>query len=320
MAAGLPVLSFPQRGEINPAAILRMRSLLRRHRPDLVAAHDPHSLTVAALGARLVGPRPAVIGHRRVDFHLRPHAFSRWKYARGPDHLVAVSGAVREVLIEDGVPPDRVTVIHSGIALDTPPAREGPSLRSRIGAPPEAPIVLTIASTVGYKDHPTLIEAAAALRPRDPMTRWAVLGSGGLLEEMRSRVAERGLAGRVHYLGFVPGARGFLPEADLFVLTSRTEGLGTSVLDAMAAGVPIVATRAGGVPEMIEDGITGLLAKVGEGPAVAERIDRLLDDRVLARRLASRAAERVRDFDIDRTVERTERLYREVLARHRSHD
>lgn len=312
---GIDVLPHPYRGEADPRAVLSLIRRLRRHRPDIVHTHDAHSLTPAALAARLVRPRPVVVGHRRVDFHIRGHALSRWKYARGADRLIAVSERVRDVLLEDGMPPGHVVVIHSGIEMRTPPPPPGPSLRERIAAPAGAPLVLTIASAAGYKDHPTLIDAAAALRRREPMTHWAILGGGGLLEEMRERVALRGLEDRVHYLGFVPGARGYLGEADVFVLSSRTEGLGTSILDAMAAGVPVAATAGGGIPEMVEDGVTGLLAPVGDGRALAAVIDRLLDDPALAERLAGAARARVRDFDIARTVEQTERLYREVVER-----
>jgi glycosyltransferase involved in cell wall biosynthesis len=127
-------------------------------------------------------------------------------------------------------------------------------------------------------------------------------------------VERRGLAGRLRYLGFVSGARGLLPQADVFCLSSKTEGLGTSVLDAMAAGVPVAATAGGGIPEMIEDQVTGLLLPVGDGAALAAAVDRLLDDRALARRLADAARVRVREFASQRTIERTESLYRELTA------
>ena len=228
--------------------------------------------------------------------------------------MIAISDRVREVLIEDGVPDGRIALVPSGIDLTTPPPPQGPSLRERAQAPARAPIVLTIASLADYKDHPTLIEAAERLRPREPATRWAVCGAGGLLEPMRADVERRGLASRVRYLGFVPGARGLLPQADVFSLSSKTEGLGTSVLDAMAAGVPVAATAGGGIPEMIEHEVTGLLAPVGDGAALAAAIDRLLDDPELARRLVDAARERVREFDIERTIDRTEALYRELAS------
>lgn len=313
-AAGFDVLDNPWRGEVDPRGYAGLRRRIARHRPDVVHAHDAHSLMPAAVAARLIRPRPAVVGHRRVDFPIRGHALSRWKYARGPDRLIAISETVRRVLLEGGVPADRIALIPSGIELETPSAPEGPSLRDRLSAPAGAPVVLTIASLADYKDHPTLVEAAARLAPREPMTRWGVCGGGGLLEPVRAEVERRGLAERLRYLGFVPGARGWLPEADVFCLSSKTEGLGTSVLDAMAAGVPVAASAGGGIPEMIEHEVTGLLAPVGDGAALAAAVDRLLDEPGLARQLAAAARERVRAFDIRRTVERTEALYRELVA------
>ena len=310
--AGFDVVAHPYRGEVDPRAYLALRRAIAARRPDVVHAHDSHSLMPAAIAARLVRPRPAVVGHRRVDFPIRGHALSRWKYARGPDRLIAISRRVRDVLLEEGVPEERIALIPSGIDLATPPAPEGPTLRQRLDAPDGAPIVLTIATLADYKDHPTLVEAAARLRFRDPMTRWAVCGAGGLLEATRADVAGRGLAERVRYFGYVAGASGLLSEADVFCLSSKTEGLGTSVLDAMAAGVPIAATAGGGIPEMIEHEVTGLLAPVGDGAALAAAVDRLLDDPALAGRLVAAARDRVLDFDIERTIARTEALYREL--------
>ncbi len=314
-AAGFEVLSHPYRGEVDPRAVGNLRRLIARHQPEVVHTHDTHSLTPAAAAARLSRSRPLVVGHRRVDFHIRSNRLSRWKYAGGADHLIAVSGRVKDVLIEDGVPAGCITVIHSGIELETPSPPDGPNLRQRVEAHRGAPVVLTIASLEDYKDHPTLIETASLLFERRPRARWAVLGSGGLFDRTVAEVERRGLADRLRYLGFVEGARGWLPQADVFVLTSKIEGLGTSVLDAMAAGVPVVATSAGGIPEMIEDGRTGLLAAPGDAPALAAAIERILGDSSLARRLIGAAAERVRDFEIARTVEKTERLYRELRDR-----
>jgi glycosyltransferase involved in cell wall biosynthesis len=311
--AGFDVLEHPSRGEVDPRGYASLARRLRRYRPDVVHAHDSHSLMPAAVAARLARPRPAVVGHRRVDFHIRPHALSRWKYARGPDRVIAISARVRDVLLEDGIPASRIALIPSGIDLATPPPPVGPSLRERVGAPEGAPVVLTIASLADYKDHPTLIEAAARLAPREPMTRWAICGAGGLLEPMRAEVERRGLADRVRYLGFVAGARGVLPQADVFCLSSKTEGLGTSVLDAMAAGVPVATTAGGGIPEMVEHEVTGLLAPVGDAAALAAAVDRLLDDPALATRLVAAARERVRAFDVERTIDRTEALYRELI-------
>lgn len=316
-ASGFEILPHPVPGEIDPRGTWNLHRHIAHVRPDVVHAHDAHTLTLAALAARLSRHRPVVIGHRRVDFHIQWHVFSRWKYSSGADHLIAVSRRVKKILVEDGVPAERVTVVHSGIDLETPPPPPGPGLRERVGAPPGTPLIVTISTVADYKDHPTLIEAATRLDDRQPAAHWVVCGEGRLLDAMREEVRRRGLSDRVHYLGFVPGARGLLPEASVFVLSSKTEGLGTSVLDAMAAGIPVAATRAGGIPEMIEHETNGLLSSVGDADALAGAVGRLLDDPTLARRLADEARVTVADFDILRTVEATERVYRETLARRR---
>lgn len=314
-AEGHATVPHAHRLELDPIGIVRLAALVRRHRPDVLHAHDSHALLQAALAARLVRPRPAVIGHRRVARPIGANPVSRWKHRRGADRVIAVGRHVRGLLAEGGVDPDRVAVVPDAVEPGPPPSPGAPGLRARIGAPAGAPLLLTIAALVGSKDHPTLLAAAGELRGREPATRWVVCGDGPLLSAIRREAGERGLGDRVHHLGFVPDARGLLPETDVFVLTSSSEGLGSSVLDAMAAGVPVVATAAGGVPEVVEDGVSGLLAPVGDATAIAGAVDRLLDDPPLAARLAAAARERLPRFDPGRTAARTEAVYRSALER-----
>ena len=310
-AAGFDVAPLHRRGETDPRAILALRDLSRRFRADVVHAHDPHGLALAAVAARLLRPRPAVVGHRRVDYPIRSHAFSRWKYASGADRLIAVSRHARDVLGTGGVPPERIAVIPDAADPDPPPFAQGPSLRARIGAPPEALLVTTIASTAERKDHPTILRASARLRPRVPSTRWVVMGGEGpALEALREAARAAGVGSRLHYLGFLPDARARLDESDVFALTSRSEALGSAILEAMAAGVAVVATRAGGIPEVVEHERTGLLTPVADPAAVAAAIDRLLDDRALATRLAIEARKRLPAYDAANAAERVAEVYR----------
>lgn len=310
--AGFEVLAHDARGEANPLAIWSVWRAARRTRPEILHAHDSHATTVTALAARLLRPRPAVIAHRRVDFPIRDHALSRWKYVRGPDRLVAVSEHVRNRIVADGVPDDRVEVVPDGLGR-LPRRPPGGDLRRRFGIPEEAPLVVTVAALVPRKDHPTLLAAAGALRHRDPPTAWIVLGEGRLLEEVREDVARRGLAGRVHYPGFVPDAGALLPGADVFVLPSRHEALGVSLLEAVAAGVPVVATAAGGIGEVVEAGGSALLVPVGDATRIAAAVDRILDDPRLARDLVDRARKRLRGFDAGTMAARIESIYGEAL-------
>lgn len=312
-AAGIPVVPFAAAHDLDLPALFRLRRALARLAPDLVAAHDPHALALAALAARLLRSRPAVVAHRRVDFPLRGHALSRLKWARGPDRTVAVSRRVRDVLVAGGAPPGRIVVVPDAV---DPAAPEPADLRALAGAPAGAPLVLTFAALVERKGHPEILDAAARLAPREPAARWVVCGDGPLLGSVRAAVARRGLVSPLVYPGFVPGARALLAGADAFVLASREEALGSSLLEAMAAGVPVVATAAGGVPEVVEDGRTGLLVPPGDAAALAAAVDRLLDDRALAARLAAAArAEVERRFLPGRMVAATEAAYRAAVSR-----
>lgn len=311
--AGLTVLDHPLRAELDPRTTWRLREHLRDVRPHVVHAHESHALLVAGFAARTVRPRPRVVGHRRVVTPIRRNPVSRWKYVRVPDLLIAVSETVKQVLVADGVPAELIRVVHDGIPLDPLPA-PGTPVRQRIGAAPDTPVVMTLAAANRAKDHSTLIVAARRLAERRDEFRWVVFGTGPRLDELRAEVERDGLGGRLHYLGFDPEARALLPEADAFALPTRSEGLGTSVLDAMAAGVPVVASAVGGVPEIVRHEESGLLVPPGDPAALAVALGRLLDDRALARRLAAGGRERVREFDIAGTVAGTEAVYRAIVS------
>lgn len=311
-AAGVGVVDLPRRAELDPRGGWALAGLVRRLSPDVIHAHDAHAAAHAAFGRRLAGGRAALVVHRRMDRPLGKNPVSRWKWAGAPDRVIAIGQRVRGALQAGGVAAERIATIPDGI--EPPAAATEPALRPRIGAAGDAPVVLTIAALNRSKDHATLIAAAARLQPREPATRWVVCGDGVELEARRAEVTRLGLADRVHYPGFVPEARAWLDEADAFALPTRSEGLGTSLLDAMAAGVPVVASAAGGVVEIVADGETGLLVPPGDPDALAAAVDRLLDDRGLAARLGAAGRSRAAAFADGRMVEATEALYREIVS------
>lgn len=335
-AEGFAVHALAPRGDVDPPATFRLARLVRRLDPDVLHAHDAHTLAHAALAARIGRRRPAVVAHRRVDFPLRGHVFSRWKYARGPDRLIAVSRHVADVLVAGGVPPVRIAVVPDAIDRGGPgdggdgrergpgePRRRDGSgaetrpaspLRARIGASEHAAIVVTFAALVERKDHPTLIAAAERLLGRHDGVVWAVFGEGRLLEETRREVAARGLDERLVYAGFVEEARALLGEADVFALPSRREAFGSSLLEAMDAGVPVVATRVGGIPEVVEDGQNGVLVPPERPDRLADAVERLLGDRRLRARLASAAERSLARFEAPRVADEVEEVYRDALA------
>ncbi len=309
-------------GELDLGAAWRMSRLLRRLRPDVVHAHDAHALALAAAGGALAGGgRPRLAASRRVDFHLHRNPLSRWKYRR-VDRFLCASDAIRRMLIEDGVPAGRATVVYEGVDVDRIAGIPALDVHQELGLPEGAPIVGNIAALVPHKGQQHLLDAAARVVAEVPDARFVIVGAGELHDALAAQIARLGLERHVVLTGFRTDALSLLKGFDLFVMSSVTEGLGTSVLDAMACGRPVVATRAGGIPESVVDGETGLLVPVRDPAALASAVLRLLRDHTLRQALgrAGRTRARAR-FSAARMVADTTAVYETLTGcRSEAHD
>jgi glycosyltransferase involved in cell wall biosynthesis len=242
-----------------------------------------------------------------VDFPLRRPAL--WRRA---ERIIAISEAVRRVLLSDGIPPERVVRVHSGIDLEAVRRTRSGDIRARLRLPASGPLAVAVGALVGHKDHGTLIEAAAALRQTRPELHWVIAGEGPLRRMLEGRIDSLDLGDRVHLPGQVPDPLRLIAGADVFVMSSREEGLGTSVLDAMALDVPIAATSAGGIPEMLDRG-AGLLSPPGDRDALAASVARILDDPALRASLVARAQDRVEEFSATAMAEGVLAVYRSIV-------
>jgi glycosyltransferase involved in cell wall biosynthesis len=224
-----------------------------------------------------------------------------------------VSHAIASVLAADGIPPERVRVVYEGVA-DRPPVPGGREALRELGVPDGAPVVGNVAALAAHKDHATLLEAAVGVLQRVPEARFVILGEGELRPRLEARARELGLAGRCVFAGFRADVDRLIPAFSVFCLSSRMEGLGTSLLDAMAFARPIVATRAGGIPEAVEDGVSGRLAPVSDPQALADALVEVLRDPELQARLGAAGRRRFEQrFSAARMVESTLQVYQEVL-------
>ncbi len=316
-SAGFDVEERRMRGEADVIAIAKLARLLRRIRPDVVHCHTSHAHALGRIAARF-GGRPALVVSRRVDFSIYRRSFFRLngiKYRKGVDRIVAVSDAVKNVLVRDGLEPSRITVVRDAIDVDR--IRHAPpvDVRARVGLGSRARIILAVGALVGHKGHRYLVDAIPALVAAAPEAHVVIAGEGELRPDLERLAIRLGIAGRLLMPGYIESVAGWFPAADVFVMPSLEEGLGSSVLDAMAAGTPIVATTAGGIPEVVRDGVDGLLVPPADPPALARAIAELLRDRYKAYDLAAAAAKRVEtDFPVARMVEETLAVYRAVLA------
>ena len=300
----------PLRSEFDLPSALRLARIVRERHVDILHAHTSHAHTLACL-TRRIARRAKVVVHRRVSFPPKTHFLNRWKY-REPDRIIAVSGKVDDVLREAGVPEGKRALVHSSI--DVSRLQVAPASRTDLGVAEAVPLVVSAGALVGHKDHATLLAAMPAVLREIPAARLLLAGEGELRPKLESQITALDLASAVRLLGHRTDVPSIIRTADLYVSSSWSEGLGTSVLEALAAEVPVVATVAGGVPEMVLDGRTGYLVPNRNPEALAAAIIRSLQHRDHARKMARAGAQLVRDkFTVDRMVEGTIRVYESLL-------
>jgi glycosyltransferase involved in cell wall biosynthesis len=245
-----------------------------------------------------------------VDFPLRG-AFSRRKYA-ACDRIIVVSQAIGAIVEGGGLDAGRVRLVYGGV-VDRPPRPGGREALAELGVPPGAPVVGNVAALTGHKDHATLVEAMARLRPRAPEARLVIAGEGELRPALEALVRQRGLEDRVIFAGFRRDLDRILPAFSVFCLSSHLEGLGTSVLDAMAFALPVVATAAGGIPEAVEDRVSGRLVPPRDPGALADALAEVLGDEERRRALGAAGRQRfLQRFTTDHMVDETVRVLSEV--------
>ncbi|HRY30098.1 MAG TPA: glycosyltransferase [Elusimicrobiota bacterium] len=311
--AGLSVVPVSPWGEFDLWAAGRLRRAMRDEKIDILHAHTGHAVGLGALALRRGGP--SFIATRRVDFPLKKNFLSRWKYRR-VDRLVAISGKVRDVLTEGGMDPARIPVVHSGIeGADYPSAGDKARLRKEKGLPVEGIFVTQVAALVPHKDHATLLAAARRVCDKLPSLRFFLLGDGELRSGLERKTRELGLSDNVVFLGHRMDALDYIALADAFVLSSVEEGLGTSLLDALFIGVPVVATRAGGIPEIFGSPSAPELVPARAPDELADQLVRVLSDRAYAEQRVTRGREIVKKFSVSAMADAYEKMYKELSRR-----
>ena len=262
VADGTTVTQTPWGWGLDPRAWFRFNLAISAFQPDIVHAHDAHALWMARHTIRTV----RLVATRRVDFHVG--RFSPWRRA---DRIIAISKAVKDVLAADGVPATEVTVVPDGIdPADIRRAAQRPlNVRAQLGLRPGTPLAANVAALVDHKDQRTLIRAAGHARAARPDLHWVIAGDGELRGSLTAEIARLGLADRVHLLGYVEAADALIRESDVFVMSSREEGLGSVILNALALGKPVVATAAGGIPEILP---SEALVPVGDAVGLAGKV------------------------------------------------
>ena len=308
--AHIPVRALRMRHELDVVAAWQLGRYLRQQRVDILHMHTPHAHTIGLLASKLARTVRLVVS-RRVDFVPIRNWLSGWKYAHPGVQYLAVSEAVRQVLMASGVPAQRVQTAHSGIDLRRFAVVEpAPCL-----FPAGTRIIGTVGHLAGHKGHRYLLEAAALLVREEPQLGVVIAGDGALRAELEAQTAALGLTTQVRFTGFRRDILALMRSFDIFVFPSYLEGLGTAILDAMALGKPVVATRAGGIPEAVQDGTTGLLVPPRDPRALADAIRYLLSHPAQAQALGEAGRRRVEQyFTVERMACQTLQVYKRILA------
>ncbi len=311
---GADLIGLAPRNEIDLAAAWRLSRIIRDYRPGVVHAHDPHAVAMAAtaLSFGAASPSPPLVASRRVDFRLAGNSFSRWKY-RQVTQFIAASGAIRDILVRDGIPASRVTVVHDGIDVARVQRWPAVDMHAAFWLPHGVPVVVNVGALVAHKGQKFLLDAWPLVMRHLPDAHLVILGEGELRGALERQVKELHLERAVRLPGFRDDVLSLVKSADLFVMSSVTEGLGSAVLDAMAMELAVVGTRAGGIPEAVVDDETGLLVPPADPKALATAIVRLLKDPLLRAQYGHAGRLRVEQhFGVDRLVDGTYAVYEAV--------
>ena len=318
-AAGIPVTDLGMRGKWDARVAHRLCRLLRRERVHILHAHMIHANLLGSLVGRLAGV-PVVITTRHnvnIGGALR-ETLNRW--SRGwRDAVVAISAEVRDAeLRRGGEDPSRLVLITNGIRVETfasPDRARSQHLREAWDIASDRAVIGTVSRFREQKGHRYLLEAMPSILDAMPGVQALLVGDGPLYAETKRMCEAMGLADAVTFTGIRAEVPEILALLDLFVLPSLWEGLPIALLEAMAAGKAVVATRVGGVPEVVVNGVTGLLVPPRDPGALADAVVRLLRDPELRRRMGEGGQERVRErFSVERMVRQTEDLYERRLT------
>jgi glycosyltransferase involved in cell wall biosynthesis len=305
---GLETRSLRISGKVNFAAILMLYRAARRHRSDVIQSTLSTASWWSGWLERLGGP-PS-IGHVQ--------GFTSALWHRQQSHLLAVSHAVKRHLVNQGIDPERFTVLHNAISPDDFFATRDPLLvRAELGADADTPVVGTFAHLSRKKGYLNLFEAMPTVLRHLPKTQFWIVGEGNLWEELHQIAEQTGVMSNVRFLGFRRDVANLMNAIDVMALPSKREPCALVYVEAALSRKPSIGCRSGGAPESIAEGETGLLVPVGDGPAIAESLLTLLTNRDHAARMGRAAYDRaVGVFGWDRFIHTLERVYERVLDEH----
>lgn len=307
------IIPLKFKGEADLAFMRELRKIIKIENPDIVQTHDAHSLTPALL-AKVFGHGFKLVNTRRVDFSINKGYFKKKKYtSRQVDVIVAISKAIRQMLIKDGVAPQKIRLINSGVrfpkSIDygaVKEIREKYDLKGRF-------VIGDVANIADHKDHFTLIDAFVRFHKLIDDSVLMIVGNGPMYDEVKAYAEATPAAENIIFTGYTDKVYEHIAVFDLFCMSSKTEGLCTSIIDAMFMMKPVAATAAGGIPELVRNKFNGLLTPIGNSEKLAESFVEAFSNREQNAKFAANAFHTALKFSDSAMVSSYIRMYNEMI-------
>ncbi len=305
----LPYKLVSMKNEFCIFSALEIAKICKKEKYQIAHLHSAHAIAVG-FWLKVFYPEIILIGMRRVDFHLKKNFFSKIKYSK-LDKLVCISKRIAKVVQNDGY--ENTKLIYSGIDIERFSDVEVANIRQEFPLTEDSIVIGSTAALVGHKDFPTMLKAAKIVCSKSERANFIVFGDGNLKEELKQMRDDLGLKDRFFFAGFRENIGAYLKSFDIFALSSQLEGLGTSILDAQALGLPVVACESGGIPEAVYDEENGFLVPKKNYEKFANALLKLIDSEDLRNKFGEQGKISVRKFDISNTVQNSIDLYESLL-------
>jgi glycosyltransferase involved in cell wall biosynthesis len=311
---GLDYYSCKKKSSLDIGFALNLKRLCKKLEIDLCHLHDAHAHTFAILAAAIFKNKTPLILSRRVDFSIKNNWFSHYKYNhKAITKILCVSDTIKKITAPGIRDKGKLSTVYSGIDLDKFKTRTN-KLRREYEIGDDTILIGNTSAIADHKDYFTFVDVAEKLSKQENNIQFLIIGDGPMRDQIENYVNSKGLKEQIRFTGFRNDIPEVIADLDIFLITSKTEGLGTSILDAFAAKVPVVGTAAGGIPELIKNNISGKLCPVKDSDCLAECILELCNNPEKRIELVNNASNKVQTFSKSATAQSTLKHYQAVFA------
>ncbi|CAN5496227.1 glycosyltransferase [soil metagenome] len=316
MHSGIHLENFKRSGALDISLAKNITRICEKEKIQIIHTHDSHAHSAAVISAAIFGNKTPVVVSRRVDFAISSSPLSIWKYNHSSvKKIICVSEAIKDITAPRIKDKSKLVVVHSGIDLhryENLPIEN--ILRKEFKISEDKILIGNLSALADHKDYPTFIEVAAKLLHENLLLHFFIIGEGPERTKLENLIRSSQLQNNITLTGFRKDVPAVMSALDIFMITSKTEGLGTIVLEAFACKIPVVATKAGGIPELVIHEKTGLLAEPGDVDQLVNQVKHLIKNPRMKVELAENAANYVQQYSYENTAQKTFEIYKTLIT------